>query len=57
MSRYIPLMIFGIIIIAAVIVFIYFKVKWGMSDRAEKRGHAEKIEREKDAERKQQNQS
>ena len=57
MTRYIPLMIFGIIIIAAVIVFIYFKVKWGMSDRAEKRGHAEKIEREKDKERKQQNQS
>ena len=57
MSRYIPLMIFGIIIIAAVVVFIYFKVKWGMSDRSEKRGHAEKIEREKAAERKQQNQN
>ncbi len=55
MSRYIPLLIFGIIILAAIVVFIYFKIKWGIADRAEKRGHAEKIEMEKDEERKQQN--
>ena len=57
MGRYIPLIIFTVLIIAGIVVFTYFKIKWGIADRAEKRGHEENIEKEKNEERKQQNQT
>lgn len=55
-SNYIGLTVFGVIIIAGIIVFAYFKIKWGADERAEKRGQAKRIEDEKEEERKQQNQ-
>ena len=57
MGRYIPLIIFTVLIIVGIGVFTYFKIRWGIVDRAEKRGHEEDIEKEKNEERKRQNQT
>lgn len=46
-NRYIGLLIFVILIIIGIALFIFFKIKWGIADRAQKREQAKRVEDEK----------
>ena len=46
-NKYIGLLIFVIFIIIGIALFTFFKIKWGIADRAQKREQAKRVEDEK----------